>query len=223
MTRLRVLVVDDDFRVARLHADAIDALPDCEVVGQARTAAEALRLAASRHADLIILDEYLPDAPGSSLLGRLGAPAILVTAANDTATVRRALAAGAVNYILKPFDLDVLTDRVTAYARTRASLGGTRAVEQADIDRAIIRMRGGAGAEVPTRRGGSETTAALVRDALIASAGPLTATEIAQQVGVSRVTAQRYLSDFARAGRVTIRLSYGSAGRPEHHYTWIQG
>ncbi|WP_323095313.1 response regulator [Intrasporangium sp. YIM S08009] len=221
MTTLRVLVVDDDFRVARLHSDAIDAMPDCQVIGQARTAAEALRMAQSRHPDLVILDEFLPDAPGSSLLGRLGAPVIVVTAANDTATVRRALSAGAVNYILKPFDLDLLVDRVRAFARTRAGLVGNRPVEQADIDRALTQMRGGAGSEPPPRRGGSETTAGLIRDLLASASGPLTASQVAQAIGVSRVTAQRYLSDLAQAGRVTIALSYGSAGRPEHHYSWV--
>ncbi|WP_207555694.1 response regulator [Intrasporangium flavum] len=221
MTVLRVLVVDDDFRVARLHADAIDALAECEVVGQARTAAEALLLARTQHPDLVLLDEYLPDAPGSSLLGRLGAPAILVTAANDTATVRRALAAGAVNYILKPFDLDLLVERVTAYARTRASLSGSGPIEQAEIDRAIARIHGTARAEGGGRRGGSEATAALVRDALAEASGALTASEVAERIGVSRVTAQRYLSDLARVGRATITLAYGSAGRPEHSYTWV--
>jgi two-component system, CitB family, response regulator len=222
MTPLRVLVVDDDFRVARVHADAIDELPECEVVGQARTAAEALQQARSKHPDLVLLDQYLPDAPGTSLLSMLGAPAILVTAANDTDTVRSALQAGAVNYILKPFPLDVLVDRVKAFARCHASLSGSRPVDQADIDRALALMHSSNHADATPRKGRSATTAAAVRDVLASSTEALTVIQVAEAVGVSRVTAQRYLSDLTKAGMVTIALRYGSAGRPEHHYIWVQ-
>jgi two-component system CitB family response regulator len=47
---------------------------------------------------------------------------------------------------------------------------------------------------------------------------PLSAAEIARKVGISRATAQRYLSALAEDGSVEIQLRYGSTGRPEHRY-----
>ncbi|MFC6258086.1 helix-turn-helix domain-containing protein, partial [Kocuria oceani] len=41
---------------------------------------------------------------------------------------------------------------------------------------------------------------------------------IARKVGISRATAQRYLSALAEDGSVEIQLRYGSTGRPEHRY-----
>src|SRR5512139_678136 len=100
---IRVLVVEDDFRVARLHADLIGSVPGMAVVGVAHTAADALALAAAEQPDLVLLDEYLPDERGSSLVGRLDAAVMLITAETDAAVLRRAVARGVVNVVLKPF------------------------------------------------------------------------------------------------------------------------
>jgi two-component system CitB family response regulator len=57
-----------------------------------------------------------------------------------------------------------------------------------------------------------------IRELLQASAGDVSATDIAEQVGISRSTAQRYLAEFARQGKIELRLHYGATGRPEHRY-----
>ncbi|MDY0945376.1 response regulator [Frigoribacterium sp. CFBP9039] len=51
------------------------------------------------------------------------------------------------------------------------------------------------------------------------SDGELSAADVAARVGVSRATAQRYLAALAADGLVTMRLSYGATGRPEHRYS----
>jgi two-component system CitB family response regulator len=43
---------------------------------------------------------------------------------------------------------------------------------------------------------------------------------VAERTGMSRATAQRYLSHLHELGRVDIKLRYGSGGRPEHGYRW---
>jgi two-component system CitB family response regulator len=58
-----------------------------------------------------------------------------------------------------------------------------------------------------------------VFDAVRAAGGPVNAAEIAEQLGVSRPTAQRYLSTLERKGLLVLDLTYGSTGRPLNSYT----
>lgn len=217
---LRVLVVDDDFRVSRLHADTVAAIAGCVVVGQARTAADAVQMATDLRPHLVLLDEYLPDAPGTSILRRLEAAVVVISAANDARTVRRAVELGALNYIVKPFPLEVLAARVTSFARFHWALEASRPVGQGDIDHALALVRGANQPDAALPKGRSAVTATAIRDALLGAPDPLTALLISEAIGVSRATAQRYLADLVKSGQVTLTLRYGTTGRPEHHYEW---
>jgi two-component system CitB family response regulator len=216
----RVLVVDDDFRVAELHAQFVRRAPGFEVVGIAHNAAEARQAVADLQPDLVLLDMYLPDGLGIDLVPELPCDVLMVTAAADAETVRRAVGAGVVNYVIKPFPPGQLIDRLAAYAQYRRQLAGGRDLEQVDIDRAVRALREGDLVEGAVPKGRSPQTARLVADALAASAEPMTAAEVAAQLGLSRPTAQRYLGDLAAAGRADVALRYGATGRPEHRYSW---
>ena len=106
---IRVLVVDDDFMVAKVHRGFVDRVPGFTTVGVAHTGADALAQFGTLRPDLVLLDIYLPDITGLDVLRRLrdsgdGGPDVLaVTAARDVATVRSALRGGVVHYVLKLF------------------------------------------------------------------------------------------------------------------------
>jgi response regulator of citrate/malate metabolism len=57
-----------------------------------------------------------------------------------------------------------------------------------------------------------------ILDAVRSSRKPQAASALAQQLGVSRPTAQRYLTELHKRGAVQLHLEYGSAGRPVHLY-----
>jgi response regulator of citrate/malate metabolism len=217
---IRVLVVDDDFRVADLHARFVARLPGFQVVGVAHTAAEAVAIAQGLKPHLALLDQYLPDAKGTTIAPELGCDVIMLTAAADSGAVREALGRGVVNYLVKPFTEADLGERLAAYARFHTNLRGDRTLNQADIDRAIRVLHEGDRVDAAIRKGRSSQTAQLVVESVRAAGGPVTAADLATQLGLSRATAQRYLSDLAADGRVKVALRYGSTGRPEHLYTW---
>lgn len=217
---IRVLVVDDDFRVAALHSSFVDQLPGFTSVGVAHTAAEAVAACERLHPDLVLLDQYLPDGLGTSVVRELGTDVLMLTAAGDAATVRVALSSGALNYLVKPFTAAQLGDRLRAYARYRNHLTGDRDLGQDEIDRAVALLHD---ADAPTAglpKGRSAVTAQRILVALREAVEPITAIEIADATGVSRATAQRYLADLAHSGKVELSLRYGSTGRPEHLYRW---
>ncbi|MEU1893962.1 DUF7342 family protein [Streptomyces pristinaespiralis] len=220
-----VLVVDDDVRVARINAAYVAKVPGFRVVAEAHSAAEALARIAEAPVDLILLDHYLPDENGLSVVRELRAlghhtDVIMVTAARDVATVQAAMRHGALQYLVKPFNFAGLRAKLEAYATLRQALDGGGEAEQAEVDRIFGTLSAGAIApELP--KGHSPTTAELVRQVLLAADGPLSAQEIAERAGVSRQTAQRYLKLLERSERVRLTLRYGETGRPEHRYVWV--
>ncbi len=209
---VRVLVVDDDFHIARLHSSIVEATPGFTVVSTVGTARGALSLIHAEQPDLVVLDAYLPDGSGVDLIRRTDADIIMVTAANDAETVRRAIRHGAFGYLIKPFAPELLVERLTAYADFRRLLTGTAAVDQATIDRTRRVVSRASAAKTRT------VTEQAVLDAVNASAEELSAPEVAGLVGVSRATAQRYLGALSNERLVDVTLKYGNTGRPEHRY-----
>lgn len=218
---ITVLIVDDDFRVAQVHARLVSQIDGMEVVGTAQTAADALRLDADLQPELILLDQYLPDRPGVEVISAVEADVFMVTADNSAQSVRAAFAAGALNYLVKPFSAEQLSARLRAYSRYRSLLADTTAeLTQNAIDRAMNALH--EADRPPTPKGQSPVTARLIADALQRTAGPASAADLALELGIARATAQRYLAALADEGRARMTLRYGSTGRPEHQYTWAQ-
>ena len=217
---IAVLVVDDDYRVAGLHARFVDGVPGFATVGTEHTAAGARAAVRTLAPDLVLLDNYLPDGSGVALAAELACDVIVVTADGSASTVRAALAAGALNYIVKPFSADLLAARLIAYARFRQLLPPQAGdLGQADVDRAVAALH--QADRPPTPKGQSPVTSRLVAEALQHTDEPLTAAGVADRLGIARATAQRYLAALVDDGRATMTLRYGSTGRPEHQYSWV--
>jgi len=217
-----VLVVDDDFMVAEIHRKFVDRVDGFTTVGAARTGAEALEMAGHLHPDLILLDVYLPDMTGLDVLKRLrsaGDPVgvIMITAARELDTVSGALDGGAADYLIKPFEFPQLQAKLEAFATRAEALASASGADQSLIDTLFGSQGGAAGpVDVDLPKGLGKVTGQLVLDAARA-AGEVSAAECAELVGISRVSARRYLEHFLGVGALELRLQYG-AGRPERRY-----
>jgi two-component system CitB family response regulator len=222
---IRTLVVDDDFRVASIHAAYVARVEGFKVIGEAHTAAETVAAVDDLRPDLMLLDLYLPDEHGLALAGRLRdgqhppVDIIVITAAKDADSVRTAMQGGALHYLLKPFSFPILRDKLLSYAQMRARLGSLREADQRTVDRVFGALR--APDQLSGVKGRSVHTLEAVEQLLADSdSRDLSAAEVAERTGMSRATAQRYLTHLHELGRVDIRLRYGSGGRPEHGYRW---
>ncbi|RLK48912.1 response regulator [Microbacterium telephonicum] len=208
---IRVLVVDDDFRVAGLHRDVVDAHPGFVALTPARTLHDAAATIRAEKPQLLLIDVHLPDGDGIAFLADHDVDGFVLSAETSSAAVRRALRAGALGYLVKPFDRRALVDRLDRYLRHR-NLVAPASLSQGDIDRALAALHGGVDGG-SLSRGATEQ---LILDAL--GADEASATEIAERTGISRATAQRHLSALAQRGGIRVRLQYGTTGRPEHRY-----
>jgi response regulator of citrate/malate metabolism len=142
-----------------------------------------------------------------------------VTSARDLAVVREGVSLGVVQYVLKPFTFATLRDRLVRYAEFHAAVG--EASGQDEVDRALAALRAPGPAALP--KGLSAPTLERVTVALRDSGEGLTAAGVAETVGISRITARRYLEHLVDAGCAARRPQYGTVGRPELQYRWVTG
>jgi response regulator of citrate/malate metabolism len=219
------LIVEDDYHVATIHSAYVRRVDGFNVVGQASTLASGRAEIKHLTPTLVLLDLYLPDGNGLDLLREsldlsdTRPDFLVITAARDMQSVRTAMQLGAVHYLVKPFTFAQLEERLVAYRELSRRLdrigdGVEREAEQHEVDALYNLLRGPSGPP----KGQSRTTMSLIRDLLKGSESDLSAAEIASEIGISRSTAQRYLAEMARQGRVELRPHYGTAGRPEHRY-----
>lgn len=238
---IRVLIVDDDRGARALHGAFVAETPGFVVAGAAATGEEASVQAADGF-DLILLDMRLPDISGIEVLHRLrmlgeASPDVLViSSAQDQTTVRQALSAHVIGYLLKPFTQAALQERLEHYRvsrRPRADVGRQRPFLQGEIDRLLA--TGGIGARgyrerdsapsldrqpaaVPRLpKGLAEPTLARVVTALDPVTA-LSARQIADACDLSSATAHRYLTYLVDAGVIDVAHRYGKRGRPEIMY-----
>jgi two-component system KDP operon response regulator KdpE len=116
----RVLVIDDEPQIVRVLVIHLEARG--YEVEPAHDAAEGLRLAAEHRPDVVVLDLDLPGTEGAEMLRALrertgGAQLLALSARRTHEDKAEALAAGADDYVTKPFGLDALLARVRAAVR----------------------------------------------------------------------------------------------------------
>src|SRR5277367_5430698 len=124
LNRIKIYLIDDHPIVREGFARAIADEADMEVVGQAGTAAEALKETIALKPDVVLVDLNIPDRDGIELLGALRAqlPAaklLVLSGYDDEFRVAEALRAGAQGYLVKTSRLDEVVDGIR-----RISSGG---------------------------------------------------------------------------------------------------
>ena len=210
----RVLIVDDDFHVAKLHAAYVDSVAGFLALAPVGTASLALQAIHSLRPDLVLLDVYLPDASGLDLLHQLDVDTMILSAASDTASLRTRSGAAPWGTCSSPSPRSPSRSSCAPMPGTGGSWPSPGRPDQDTVERAKRALIPGTSRRRPSpgppprRRFWSRWL----------PGEQYSAAEVATRVGVSRATAQRYLSSLADDGAVEIQLRYGTTGRPEHRY-----
>lgn len=224
MNPIRLLIVEDDHKIAEIQRRFIERLDNVELCGIAHTLADARDLVDVMAPDLILLDVYFPDGNGLELLRELratdsGSDVILITAAKEVETLRSALRGGVFDYILKPLVFERLQDAINRYREHLDKLATLNKLAQREVD--ALLPRGSSEAETGSSerlpKGIDAITLDKVRD-LIARGGQWSAEDMGLEMGASRTTARRYLEHLVGSGELRAEVSYGSVGRPERRY-----
>ncbi len=127
------MFADDNRELLRLLEDYISKQPDMEVVAVAQNGSEAITKLEASRPDVLILDIIMPHQDGLAVLeevhrlGNLPMPKIIMlTAFGQEETTKRAVELGVSYFMLKPFDIDVLGNRIREIAGYKTSEFPTR-------------------------------------------------------------------------------------------------
>ena len=135
---IRVLIVEDDFRVAEINRKMTERMSEFSVVGTVGTGAGALQFVTENSVDLVLLDVFLPDMAGIDVLKEirkreLPIDFILVTAAHDSKTIQDALRYGIVDYLIKPIDMERYQQTLKTYRDQRTTF-----LKESELDQRVI-------------------------------------------------------------------------------------
>lgn len=222
----KVLIVEDDPMVAMINEQYIKRNKNFELVGKCSNGSSALDFLDNNDVDLLILDVYMPKMDGFETLRRvrnkkITVDAIMVTAANDRASLEEALHLGIVDYLVKPFTFDRFQMALEKYISQNNALRDFETLNQKNIDHIIDNTRKKSDDLYP--KGIQEKTVDLIMQYLKANEGKwFTGDDIAEKVGLTGVTVRRYMNYLAESGRVTGEMNYETGGRPCMKYRIIK-
>ena len=220
----RILIVEDDPMVADLNSRLIQTLDGFSkpiIIGDAK---EALAYLATNPVDIILLDIYLPGMNGLELLARIRElhypiDVLIISAARDSHSIQTALRAGAVDYLIKPFDFDRLRQALQAYAQRSRLIREHENLTQKDLDVGILPKETAEPEESHALpKGLDRYTLALITQCLQEIPEPFTTEELSRKVGLSRVSIRKYLEFFCEIGQLDKEAVYGGVGRPVFRY-----
>ncbi|PIC76037.1 response regulator [Sporosarcina sp. P19] len=232
ISTIRVIIVEDDFRVAKINRQLIEQIAGYEVVSEQRTASETIAFLRQSEVlpDLILLDVYIPDSPGLDLFWYLrrefpSVDLMMLTAAKESNIVEEALHGGVLDYLIKPVEPKRFTETFRRYRSRKVLLSSKSELSQDDLDRILF------GIEIQQApaltsdglpKGIDRLTLERIENVLLqCSKEGVTATDAGEAAGVSRSTARRYLEYLVLVERVKAKLHYGDVGRPERTYIKI--
>lgn len=218
----RVMIVEDDPMVAAIDQQYVEHNSAFQVVKVCKQGCDGLNYLTNHEVDLIILDYYTPAMTGLEFVDQLrnmgkNPDVIMVTSANDTHIIRALLARGVLDYLVKPFQRARFYQALDRFLLSRQMLTQD-SMDQSAIDR--LMQRGDTTASpTPLAKGLNQGTLDMIRTFFKAHPGQLfTSEQIAEQVGLSRITIRRYVNYMVDGGEITTSIDYQTGGRPSIRY-----
>jgi two-component system response regulator DctR len=223
---IRVLIAEDDPMVMEIYRKFLTSIEGFCVAGQAPNGKTALKILRERRVDLLILDIFMPELNGIETLKAIrargdGVDVIVISAAQEIETVNQVIRAGAFDYIVKPFVFERFRAALESYRLFFERITkGYKKCTQKEVDDLYRLKKKTSTSHLP--KGLNALTLEKVRKLLEEEGRPVSAESAADAIGVSRVTARRYLEYLAAQGETVVERSYGDVGRPVNTYKLIR-
>jgi two-component system, CitB family, response regulator DctR len=229
---IQVVLIEDDPMVQEVNKQFVERVHGFKVVGIANNGIDGVEKIRKLAPELAILDIYMPGQNGMDTLKQirreqLAVDVIVITAANDIQTIQSMLQNGAIDYIMKPFKFERVRQALEQYRALNTQLTQDNTLTQSELDRLLMRNAAPVAgpkeqAEDELPKGLQELTMKQILLFLMNQSQSLSAEEVAEGVGLARVTARRYLDHLVKKKAVKLDMQYGGVGRPINRYLWVK-
>nr|WP_307776011.1 response regulator [uncultured Cetobacterium sp.] len=220
----RVLVVEDDPMVAMINMEYLSKIEGMKVVGYAINKDETFNKLENEEIDIILMDVFLGGENGFDILKEMRGrgyttDVVMITSANGSNDVKKALSLGAVDYLIKPFDFDRFKSAIQKILERDKFLKDTR-VTQEGLDELYLKNIDVELDYLP--KGLNPKTLELVKEGIKKLPNSeFTIKDICKTTDISNVTIKKYLDYLEKIGYISENITYGNIGRPQYIYKKI--
>lgn len=220
---INVLIVEDDPMVASINKGYLESVSGFQCIGIASNVDDGISFLENNSADLVLMDIFMPERNGLELLAEIrskkrGVDVIVISAASDMKHIKDCLRLGAVDYLIKPFEFQRFNSALKKYRQEQDYISSQDKVNQEELDK-LLHSRTVKEEVPPLPKGLTQQTLGTVIAKIqkIESEG-FSTDELANAVGVSRISMRKYLRFLTEIGYLYIQMDYGSIGRPVYRY-----
>lgn len=216
----KVLIVEDDPMVAMINEQYVCRNKNFHVVKSCRNGQEAIDfLQSDAKVDLIIMDVFMPYMNGIEALkkireNKIDSEVIMVTAANDPATLEETMHLGVIDFLIKPFAYERFQVALEKFAsKTEALRGANTTIDQNYVDSLIS-----SSPQPGLPKGIQRRTLEVLKEYLNKTTTWISGDKIAEDVGLSNVTIRHYMNYLVSQNLVKENINYETGGRPSMLY-----
>lgn len=230
----KVLIVEDDPMVAMINSQFIAKTDGFEVAGMCRNGQEALDFLLQNSVDLVLLDVFMPVMNGTETLkkireNKIDVEVIMVTAANDTATIEETMHLGVHDFLIKPFTFDRFCTSLEKFKNKKELLNKNPVLDQSCVDNLLLQGSGSLKVEAEEEEGAESLPKGIQKKTLSnilsyfdSHSGWNSTDMIAQSLGISIVTVRNYMNYLVKNKIITEDINYSTGGRPCMLYKLIR-
>lgn len=216
----KVLIVEDDPMVAMINMEYISKIPRLEIVGHAINKQEVFEYLKKFKVDLILLDIFLCGESGLEILKDIRGEGytvdiIMITSANGSEDIKRALSLGCLDYLIKPFDFERFKAAIKKF-HDKNIIFNEEKIIQKNLDSLNVLKE--ENFEILPKGLNEKTLSGVINKIDNLNGKEFNIKEICELTEMSNVTIKKYLDYLEKIDYIKENITYGNIGRPQFIY-----
>lgn len=220
---IQVMIVEDDPMVREINSKFLKRVEGFNLYKAVSNLDDAKKFILIKKPDLILLDVYLPKENGIDFLKWIRAQEIdidiiLITADKSIERIQEAFRYGVVDYLIKPFSFERFKESLNQFKGRYYQFKTNDVIEQKDLDKLISSSNASQNDDDFAKGLNKYTYKTIWEEIEKNNDDDFTAEDLAEKLGIARVTVRRYLEYMEKENKVDKLVEYGKVGRPQHKY-----